>query len=130
MNRLIRGILLVFILSGCQPNDIPEVLNESGTIINLDNLDAFGANINKGIESQINYVMIGEGEGERDVWKLSYKDDSIDVQLRVDGEFKKEFKCKGIEFSSEKENDKYILKGCTGDVAKNFGIVVVPNDKD
>lgn len=130
MNRLISGILLVFILSGCQSNDIPEVLNENGTIINLDNLDAFVANISKGIESQINYVMIGEGEGERDVWKLSYKDDSINVQLRVDGIFKKEFNCKGIEFSSEKENDKYILKGCTGDVSEDFGIVVVPNDED
>ena len=120
----------MFILCGCQSNGIPEVLNENGTIINLDNLDAFVTNINKGIESQINYVMIGEGEGERDVWKLSYKDDSINVQLRVDGKLQKKFNCKGIEFSPEKENDKYILKGCTGDIAENFGLVVVPKDVD
>ena len=130
MKRLLRGILVVFILCGCQSNGIPEVLNENGTIINLDNLDAFITNINKGIKSQINYVIIGGGEGEREVWKLSYKDDLIHVQLRVDGKLQKKFNCKGIEFSSEKENDKYILKECTGDIAENFGLVVVPNDID
>lgn len=144
MGRIFIGItLIIFIITGCQPNEIgevliielnyikdntiEEVLSDHNSIKNLDGLNTFFENVNNQNEAVINYVQNGT-EGQRGVRTLTSINGNVNVSHSVDGEFVEEFTCKKFKIETEEDFDKYLLNQCTGDFEGNFEFLTVSNE--
>lgn len=141
IGRIFIGItLIIFIITGCQPgeigevllierndfkvNNIEEVLNNHNNIKNLDGLNTFVENVNNQKEAVINYVQYGT-EGQRGIRTLTSKNGNVNVIHNVDGEFIEEYTCTKLIIEKEEKVDKYILKQCTGDFEGDFELLIV-----
>ena len=108
MGRIFIGItFIIFIVSGCQPdeigevliiehdeikdNNIEEVLNDHNNIKNLDGLNTFVENVNNQKEAVINYVQYGT-ERQRGIRTLTSENGNVSVIHSVDGEFIEDLK--------------------------------------
>ena len=115
MGRVFIGItVFLFIMAGCQTNDIEKVVNKHGSLQNIEGLMTFVKNVNSKIEDEINYITYGE-EGQLRVRTLIFDGEQINVFHSVDGEFVEEYNCKNIVLETNIEVEKYILIQCTGD---------------
>ncbi|KKI88900.1 hypothetical protein WQ54_28655 [Bacillus sp. SA1-12] len=119
-------LLLLLVITGCQSNNIEEVVNEHNDIQNLEGLNRFVENVNNQNEAEINYVQYGV-EGQRGVRTLTFNGELINVSHSVDGKFIEEYECKDIIVETEEEVKKYILSQCTGNFNGDFELLSVPN---
>lgn len=127
MGRTFWGIILVlFIMAGCQTNDIEEVVNKHGNLQNIEGLNTFVNNVNNKIEGEINYVEYGE-EGQRGVRTLTFVGEQINVSHSVDGKFIEEYKCKDIVLETNISVEKYTMRQCTGDFNGDTELLSVSN---
>jgi hypothetical protein len=144
MGRIFIGItFIIFIITGCQPdeigevlliehndikdNNIEEVLNDHNNIKNLHGLNTFVENVNNQKEAVINYVQYGT-EGQRGIRTLTSENEYVNVFHSVDGEFIEEYTCTKLIIEKEEKVDKYILKQCTGDFEGNFEFLTLSNE--
>lgn len=118
--------LFIFTVTGCQPNNIEEVVNENNDIQNVEGLNSFVEDVKNQNETEIKYVQYGT-EGQRGVMTLKTDGNDIHVSHTVDGEFIEEFNCEDMIIQIEKEVNKYILSRCTGDFEGDFELLSVPN---
>jgi hypothetical protein len=126
MWRTFGGLILVlFIMAGCQTNDIEEVINKHGDFENIEGLNTFVDNVDNKIEDKINYVEFGE-EGQRGVRTLTFEGEQINVSHSVDGKFVEEYKCKDIVLETNLHEKKYTMKQCTGDLNGDTELLSVP----
>lgn len=144
MGRVFIGItFIIFIITGCQPdeigevllikhneikdNKIEEVLNDHNNIKNLDGLYTFVENVNYQKEAVINYVQYGT-EGQRGIRTLTSENGNVNVFHSVDGEFIEEYTCTKLIIEKEEMVVKYILNQCTGDFEGDFEFLTVSSE--
>ena len=128
MKKIIMSssLVLVFLITGCQSNNIEEVVNIHGDIQNLEGLNEFIENVNNQNEAEINYVQYGT-EGQRGVKILTFDGEQINVSFSTDGDFVEKYNCQKVKVETKEEINKYILSECTGNFNGDSELLSVPN---
>lgn len=117
-------VFLMFVIAGCQSNNIGEIVNKHGNIDNIELLNTFVKNVDNGNKSELTYISYGI-DGQRGVKTITYNGEIIKVSFLVDGKPISEYECNDIKINTEKEGKKYMFAQCTGDAEGNVELVTI-----